>query len=240
MLRTAWLFINILFWTPVLATLGLLVSLVERRGRFIGWIARLWSRIVLLTAGVSYTVQGLENLKPQGRYVFAANHASALDIPLIFAALPYHMVTVAKIELRKIPFFGWAMRRGGHIFVNRINHQQAMESLQRARQSLEENPRSLVLYPEGTRSRDGRVQRFKKGGLILAIESNLPVVPVAICGSSQVLRKKSLQVHPAPVVLRVGQPMGTRHLTVEDRDWFSEQVRAEVVHLKSHWERQQG
>ena len=154
------------------------------------WIAKTWSKVLLYLGGVDYKVIGLHNLDPKGFYLFAANHESALDIPLVFAGLPFHIVAVAKIELKRIPIFGWSMMAGGHFFVDRKNQNRALKSLDNAKASMVNNPRSIIIYPEGTRSNDGSIRQFKKGGLVLAINMDLPVVPVALCGTRECLGQK--------------------------------------------------
>lgn len=225
-------------WTLVLATVGIVLSLFEWRGKIIGYIGRIWSKLLLWAGGIRYQVKGLEHLDRRRQYVFAGNHESAFDIPLAFAALPFQLVPVAKKELRKIPFFGWGMIMARHIFIDRQNHKKAMESLVKARRSLRRNPRSLLLFPEGTRSVDGEVHRFKKGGLGLALDLGLPVVPMAVCGTARVAGKGSWRLTPAPVELRIGVPIETaslKHLRKRD---FAEQVRQEVIRLKAAWDKE--
>lgn len=149
----------------MLGLLGIFVSLFERRGKFVGWVTRTWSKIILWSVAVTYSVKGLENLDPDEHYVFVANHESALDIPLAFALLPYHMVAITKKELKKIPIFGWVLAMSGFIFVDRSRHEKAMASLDAAAESLKSNPRSILLFPGGTRSTDGRLKHLKKAVL---------------------------------------------------------------------------
>ncbi|NQV38842.1 MAG: 1-acyl-sn-glycerol-3-phosphate acyltransferase [Candidatus Marinimicrobia bacterium] len=234
-MRLIWLMINVVIWTMLLGTLGIIVSIFEHRGRFMSWVAITWSKIILMISGVPISVVGLENLDPNGHYIFAGNHESAFDIPLSFAGLPYQMVSIAKVELRKIPFFGWAMRAGKHIFVNRKDHEKARASLKEAKLSLKNNPRSILLFPEGTRSLDGKIHTFKKGGLALAIETGIPVVPIAMCGTSEVVTKGTWNINPRPIELRVGKPIQTESLEIKDRKLFTEQVRQSVIDLKEVW-----
>ncbi|NOZ74137.1 MAG: 1-acyl-sn-glycerol-3-phosphate acyltransferase [FCB group bacterium] len=234
-MRLIWVLVNLGVWTAILSSIGIVLSLFEWRGRVFRWIAWIWSKIILWTSGVHYTVRGLENLDPKGHYVFAANHESAFDIPLAFAGLPYQMATISKIELRKIPFLGWAMIMARHVFVDRRNHEHAVAALHKAKKSLQDNPRSILIFPEGTRSLDGKVHEFKRGGMILAMEAELPIVPVAMCGTSRVVTKGSWSLTPARVELRVGSPISTVGLTLKDRKPLAEQVRQAVIELKSAW-----
>jgi 1-acyl-sn-glycerol-3-phosphate acyltransferase len=231
-LRSAWVLFNLTVWTVILGLAAMVGSIFERGGRFGAWIARIWSRILLAAAGVSYWVIGLERLKPDAQYLFAANHESAFDILLAYATLPYPLVSIAKIELKKIPIFGWAMALAGHIFVDRSNHEKALESLQRAVESLRKHPRSILLFPEGTRSTDGRVHRFKKGGLLVALEANLPVVPMACCGTGQALKKHSLSLGGNQLELRIGSPILPQNYSYETRQAFVDHVREAVIALK--------
>ncbi|MFQ6611969.1 MAG: lysophospholipid acyltransferase family protein [Fidelibacterota bacterium] len=233
-MRSVWVIINLIVWTLILGITTILGSLFERGGRFGAWIARVWSKIILFTAGVSYRVVGLENLEADSQYLFAANHESAFDILLAYASLPYPLVSIAKIELKKIPIFGWAMAMAGHIFVDRSNHEKALKSLRTAAESLRKHPRSILLFPEGTRSTDEQVHRFKKGGLLLALESGLKVVPMACCGTGRALKKHSLNLGDNQLELRVGSPISTVDFSFENRQAFVDKVREKVVALKEN------
>ncbi len=222
-------------WTIVFATIGLIGCLFEWRGRFLGWIARTWGKVILKIGGIQYKVNGLENLDPKGHYVFAANHESAMDIPLTFASLPFHIVAISKIELKRIPIFGWAMMAGGHFFVDRRNHKQALKSLEKAKTSMGKNPRSIILYPEGTRSMNGEIMPFKKGGLVWALQMGVPVVPVALCGTRDALEKNSLVLNNRPLTVEVGMPIETAPLSFEDRNQYVTNVHEAVVALKDKW-----
>lgn len=237
-MRTIWLIIVMVVLTIVLATSGIIIGLFERKGKAVAVVARLWSKGVLKAAGVKYSVKGLENLEPDMNYIFTGNHESAFDIPLAFAGLPYQMVSISKKELAKIPIFGWAMAIGQHIFVDRKNHSKAIDSLKKAEESLKNNPRSILLFPEGTRSLDGEIKPFKPGGLILGMNCNMEIVPIALCGTSEVNLKGSLKLAPGAVELRVGKPISTETLIYEDRHELAREVRKNVVSLKKSWEQE--
>lgn len=234
-MRLIWVLLNLGLWTAILSLLGIFLSLFEWRGRVFRWIAWIWSKIILWSSGVRYTVRGLDYLDPHGHYIFAANHESAFDIPLAFAALPYQMATISKIELRKIPFLGWAMIMARHVFVDRRNHERAVAALQKARKSLRDNPRSVLIFPEGTRSMDGKIHEFKRGGMILAMEAEMSIVPVAMCGTARVVTKGSWSLTPSRVELRVGAPIPTKGFIIKDRKRLAEQVRQAVIQLKADW-----
>jgi 1-acyl-sn-glycerol-3-phosphate acyltransferase len=235
MIRIIWLILNMIFWTILLGLGGIILSIFDWRRKIFGYIAHWWSKIVLWAASVPYTVHGLDGLDTRGNYIFAGNHESAFDIPLTFAGIPFHLVSISKKELKWIPVFGWAMQVAGHIFVDRGQHGKAVSALDKAVTSLEKFPRSVLLFPEGTRSLDGEIHGFKKGGLILAIKSNIAVVPFAVCGTSAVVTKGSWNLKPRPIELRIGNPIPTTGLEYEDRDKFVSQVRDEVIRLKNEW-----
>ena len=231
-----WYLINLVVWTLLFASLGIIGSLFEWRGRFLGWVAQTWSKTLLAIGGIKYSIIGLERLDLNSHYVFVANHESALDIPLVFAGLPFHLVAISKIELKWIPIFGWAMMAGGHFFVDRRNFTRALKSLEKAKLSMAKNPRSVIIYPEGTRSLDGKVKPFKKGGLVMAMQMGVPVVPIALCGTGNVLKKKGLALNRQAIELRIGNPIETQNLSTDNRNQFVEDVRQEVIALKARWE----
>lgn len=232
-MRTIWLVFNVVFWTSIVGSTGLILSIFEWRGKILGKFARIWSKILLWAAGIKYTVIGLENVDPKKEYIFAGNHESAFDIPLVFAGIRHHLVSISKIELKWIPIMGWAMQAAKHIFVDRKNHTKALESLRKAAVSLNKNPRSVFLFPEGTRSKDGKIQKFKKGGLLLGIEANIPIVPMALCGTGAVAQKGEWKLKSNRIELRIGKPIETEKLDYKDRNELTEMVYKEVVRLKS-------
>lgn len=232
-MRIIWVIFNILLWTVLLAGGGLILSIFEWKGKILGQVAHIWSKLLLAAAGVKYSVKGLDQLDPDLNYVFVGNHESAFDIPLAWASIKHHLVSVSKIELKWIPIFGWAMQAAKHIFVDRSNRLKAIKSLQTAAESIKKNPRSVMLFPEGTRSKDGKIQKFKKGGLLLAIESQLPVVPMALCGTKDVLVAGTWKLRPRAIELHIGKPIETVGMTYKDRDILTTRVYNEVVRLKT-------
>jgi len=235
LIRSIWVLFNIFFWTPIWATIGIIFSFFDWSGRPIAWVAKQWSKLLLFISGIPYTVNGLDHLDPDQQYVFTANHESAFDILLVYAALPHKLVFLAKTELKKIPFLGWAMVLGKHIFVDRKNHKAALASMDIAKDSLKKYPRSIMIFPEGTRSLDGQIKPFKRGGTVLAIKTGLPVVPVAICGTFDVIKKGSFNIQPKKIGLVIGHPVPTTGLSIDDRNTVTESLRQQVVNLKSSW-----
>jgi len=194
----------------------------------LGLIARVWAKIILFFSGIPYTINGLENLDTKKNYIFAGNHASGFDILLAFAGLPYWLVSIAKIELRSIPILGWVMRAARHIFVDRSNHDNAIKSLEKAKESLDDLPRSVLLFPEGTRTKDGSLGVFKRGGLLLGIQAGIPIVPIAFVGTFDVLEKGSWSLNKHPIELRIGKPITTESFSYETKREMAEMVRKSV------------
>jgi 1-acyl-sn-glycerol-3-phosphate acyltransferase len=195
-------------YTIVLGTVSLASSLFDRTGRFAHGCARLWSRLILVTTGVRVRVEGLEALEPGKTYIFVSNHQSIYDIPVIFWWLPYQLRIIAKESLGSFPFLGWHLRRTGHLLVDRRNPDRS--GILRRWRELVVNGLSLIIFPEGTRSPDGKVGRFKAGSFMLAIEAGLPIVPVSIVGTRHVMRKGRLTVEPGDVMLAIHPPIGAR------------------------------
>lgn len=189
-------------------------GIVAPSGRFMMPLGRLWSRSILKVAGVRVRFEGTENLKASdkhaGPFLFMANHNSALDILCIAPALPDNNRWLAKESLKWIPFFGWAMvATGGCIFIDRGDHDKARASLRRAAERIQRGL-CVVVFPEGTRSRDGRLLEFKKGPFHLAAEARVPIVPVAIQGTASLLPAGSFGIHEGDVVVRFGEPLEIR------------------------------
>jgi len=210
-------------YTIVLGTLSIGSSLLEKRGYFAHWCARRWSLLILRTTGVDVDVQGLERLVPGRTYVFVANHQSIYDIPILFWSLPFQLRIIAKESLGRFPFLGWHLRRTGHMLVNRAR--PARGAIFGWASSLTAKGLSLIVFPEGTRSRDGRVARFKGGGFLLALEAGLPIVPLSIVGSRHVMLKGRLATYPGCVRLVVHEPIDTSALAGTDPKAFGERVR---------------
>ena len=208
-------------------------SIFERKGKLMSLIAINWSKTILKIGKIKFNTNGLKNIDLRKNYFFVPNHESALDIPLVFASIPMHVVSVAKIELSRIPFFGWSMIAGGHFFVDRSNHKKAMRSIEKARISMNKNPRSVFLFPEGTRSLDGKVGRFKKGGLKLAIDLGVPIVPVGIVGTNQFQSNLKKGLNIGNIELNIGKPIQTKKIKEKELLSFVEELRKKVILLKA-------
>ena len=169
-------------------------------------IARLWATLVLFSAGVRLRVNSDDSFMGDCPVIFASNHASQMDIPLLYKALPVEFRFLVKKELFKVPLLGFAMKKAGYIPIDRKNSRAAVKSMKEAAQRLK-NGASIVIFPEGTRSVDGNLQPFKEGGFMLAIKSQRPVVPVAIKGSHEILPKGKIFARPGEVEVQIGKPI---------------------------------
>lgn len=194
-------------YTIVLGAASIVSSLFDRRGHFAHRCARAWSWLILKTTGVRVRVHGLERIVPGRTYVFVSNHQSIYDIPVIFASLPFQLRIIAKESLGRFPFLGWHLRRAGHRLVDRKRPDRV--GILEWAASLPGKGASLIVFPEGTRSPDGRVGPFKAGAFLLALQAGLPIVPVSVVGSRHVMTKGHLTTRPGRVRLIVHEPVET-------------------------------
>jgi 1-acyl-sn-glycerol-3-phosphate acyltransferase len=199
----------ITIYTLALGTISIASSLFDPSGDFGHRCARLWARLILRTTSVRVTAHGLEKLDAKRSYVFASNHQSIYDIPIVFSTLPLQLRIVAKASLGRFPVLGWHLRMTGHLLVDRQN---PGAGIVKKMTRLVKGARSLIVFPEGTRSVDGSVARFKAGMFLVAIESGLPVVPISIARSRFVMRKGQLMTCPGDVTITVHDPLPTTGL----------------------------
>ena len=200
-------------YTVVLGALSLGSSVFGGRGDFGHFCARTWSWLILATTGVDVDVHGRELLVSRKTYVFVANHQSIYDIPIIFWSLPFQLRIIAKEALGRFPVLGWHLRRTGHVLVDRSK--PGTEVFRRLANVMHRGL-SLVVFPEGTRSIDGRLYGFKKAIFVLAIEAGMPIVPVSVAGSRHVMRRGRLMTCPGHVTLTVHHPIMTEKLSRND------------------------
>lgn len=220
----------IALYTIVLGTLSIGSSLFERRGYFAHWSARAWSWLILATTGVAVRVHGLEQLERGTTYVFVSNHQSHYDTPIVFSSLPFQLRIIAKDSLARFPFLGWHLRRTGHLLVDRRRPDR--DGILTRWKGLVSQGLSLIVYPEGTRTLDGGLGRFKGGSFLLAIQAGLPIVPLSIVGSRQVMPKGRLTARPGRVDLFVHAPIvagSSRVRNIHDAKALAEQVRQVVL-----------
>lgn len=193
---------------------------------------RLWAQKILRTARVTVRVTGAERIDPDAPQILVSNHESWFDVFALVAHIPGRYRFVAKKELERIPIFGKAFTGCGNVTVDRGDRGSAIESLDRAARQINADDSTIVMFPEGTRSPDGRLQRFKKGAFVLAIQARVPIVPVAVVGSRQIMPKGAWSVHPGEIEIRIGEPIPVEDLGHGDRDALLERSYRAVAHLR--------
>jgi 1-acyl-sn-glycerol-3-phosphate acyltransferase len=226
-LRAALSSVFVVFFTVCGSLLAFGSCFFNRSGDGVVHLAKLWSRCVLRFAGVRLSVEWRGAISPGRPYVFMANHVSAVDIWALFMALP-PVRMIAKKQLAAIPLFGWAMWAGRFIFIDRANAVAARRSIDEAGRRIR-GGESVVIFPEGTRSRDGRLGPFKKGGFHLAIHAGVPIVPVALLGTRAAMPRGSMLLRSGEVRAVIGSPIATEGLTEADRNKLLERVRDEIA-----------
>lgn len=209
--------------TLVLGPPLILLTLITKSATLMYWTGVKMVVYVTRIAGEKVTVEGAENIPP-GVCLFAANHTSNADAPAIVGAIPRRIAILGRKSLFDIPVVGMAFRLAKFVPVDRGNRDAALESVKMAVQYIREGF-SFLVYPEGTRSPDGRLQRFKKGSFAIAIEAGVPIVPVACAGAHRIMKKNSLIVRPGKVTVRFGKPIDASKFTIEQRDDL-----AQIVH----------
>ena len=218
------------FYTIILGAFSLLCSLLDRDGSLQHRIARFWSRMILGTIGVHVHVIGMDKVDPGKPHIYAVNHLSALDVPVLYTHLPSQFRILAKKELFRYPFLGWHLRRSGQIAVDQQNSRSAIRSMGRAVESLKGNM-SVMIFPEGGRSEDGQLQDFMAGAFYLGIKAQIDVVPMALVGTYEILPMNTWHIKPQPVFLLVGDPIPTVGMTLRDLESLTRQARHAVAEL---------
>jgi 1-acyl-sn-glycerol-3-phosphate acyltransferase len=209
-------------YTIVLGVLSLASTLVDRRGRFAHRCARWWARLILMTTGVGVERDGVALPPPDESCVFVANHASIYDIPVLFTAVPRQLRIMAKASLGRFPFIGWHLRQSGHLLVDRQN---PGAGIFKKMQRMTRQGASLIVFPEGSRSPDGQVRRFKGGTFLVAVENGWPIVPISVSGSRVVMPKGRLMVCPGTVRVTVHDTIPTAGLGREHVRELADRVR---------------
>ena len=217
-------------WTIVTAIFGFIILPLIGQKKAIYISSRSWAFPLLWMAGAKIRVIGLENVNLKKPMIYASNHESSLDIPLLFAVLPIPLFFLAKTELRKIPIFGWFVSAVGMVFIDRTNHESAMESLTKAGSEIRKG-KNIISFPEGTRPRDGQMKMFKRGTFILALENDISVVPVAIIGS-RLVNPPGYKITPGVITVRIGEPIESVKFDKNNPDEFAKGVENKVREMR--------
>ncbi len=194
---------------------------------------RRWARFILWCSGVQVVLENEGVIDPDRAQVLVVNHTSWFDVFALLAAMPGRSIFVAKKELELIPLFGRAVAACGHVFIDRTDRKQAVDSLSRARKRLEEESPTVIMFPEGTRSATGELQPFKKGAFVLAIQTGVEVVPAAISGSREVMKKGSALVHSGVIRIRFGEPISVQGFDLDQRSELTARAQEALAGLQA-------
>jgi 1-acyl-sn-glycerol-3-phosphate acyltransferase len=227
MIRTVFITLYVIAATCVLGTLTIVTSLFSTTGDAPHLVARCWARSILAVGRIRVTVKGLAHIDPRRPCIYMPNHASLFDIPVILGYLPVQFRWLAKAELFKIPVFGLAMRRVGYISIDRSNRKSAFRSLKTAAETIR-NGASVVIFPEGTRSREASIGPFKMGGFVLAVDAGVPVVPVILHGTRQIMSQTRFRIKSGAVSMEITPPIDSSSYTRKTKDDLMATVR-EVI-----------
>jgi 1-acyl-sn-glycerol-3-phosphate acyltransferase len=228
MIRSAILVVLAVAVTAFMSVCALLFPRISPGENKAHKIANLWARMLLKLSSIRVNVIGRENVLMNRPQIFMANHQSDFDILIVLAYIPGQFRWIVKKELFKIPVFGKAMKSAGYIEIDRQNHEKALKSLEEAAQKIREG-KSVVTFPEGTRSRDGKIKPFKQGMFHLAIQAGVPIVPISIIGAHEIMPKRSLKVRPGQITMIIDRPVDVSGYTVETRAQLIEKVRNIII-----------
>jgi 1-acyl-sn-glycerol-3-phosphate acyltransferase len=230
MLRTLWAAIAAILVTIPAASTVLIIAVFSSASPLIDPVIRLWARLIVAAAGIDLHLENVERTDPKQRYILVGNHNSYFDIPCILAAIPQPIRFMAKISLFKIPIFGWALARAGFIPIDRKNRRTAVKSFDLAAQRIRKG-NTIVVFPEEGRSPTREMRPFQRGGFLLAIKSEVPIVPIAIDGTFDVFPVGATRVRPGRVVIRMGNPIPTAGVTVREKERLSQESRGQIQQM---------
>jgi 1-acyl-sn-glycerol-3-phosphate acyltransferase len=230
MIRTAFIILYVLPATAVLGVIAIIISFFFRSGNPVHIIARLWAKSILFVSGIDVYIEGLANIDPSQSYIYMSNHRSNFDIPVLLGCLPIQFRWLAKAELFKIPIFGRAMRGAGYVQIDRSNRKSAFKSIDQVAAKMK-NGVSVMIFPEGTRSEDGNVKPFKKGGFVMAVDSGAPIVPVILRGTRSIMAKGSWRIYPGNVTLSIEKPIVTTGYTRDTKEDLIKIVRSVICEV---------
>ncbi|MGA9981780.1 MAG: lysophospholipid acyltransferase family protein [Candidatus Sulfotelmatobacter sp.] len=230
-LRSYFIF-DLLIWSYTLGmgVLALPGGMFDRTGRRLHWFSRAWSWLIMKTILSPVKVTGLDKLDLSKAHVFAANHASALDIPVLYANLPFQFRIVFKKELLAYPIVGWQLRRSGQVCIDQQKPTNSIAAIRSAVKSLKAGM-PLVIFPEGGRTPDGEIKPFLPGAFFLAIKAQVDIVPVTLIGTYDLLPMNTYHIKCRPLEMRVGEPISTTGMTMRDLEAVSAKVMQELQKL---------
>ena len=226
-MRIIWIYLNLIFWTLLFGLSSFFAILLTGKKENFKFFGVIWGKTLSFIFNIKLIVKGKHNLQDRN-YIFASNHASLIDIPLLLIAVNRYTVFIAKSELSKIPIFKSILDRAGFIFVDRKNNDSAVKSMNNLMEDIKKIPRSVAIFPEGTRTSDGNLLPFKKGAAIFAINTDIPVVPVAISGTYSWSKKKLFDISQSVISFEFGKPIITENYSFNDRDYLTEKIKTNI------------
>ena len=228
----SYLFFDPLIWlyTIVLGLVAIPAGLFDRDGRLLHWFSRTWSWLITKTVFCPVKVVGLEKIDTSKPHVYAVNHASALDIPVLYVYLPFQFRIAFKKELLSYPIVGWHLKRSGQVCIDQQNPSHSISSIRAALKGLQAGL-PLVIFPEGGRTSDGEIKPFLSGAFFLAIKAQVDIVPVALVGTFETLPMDTFHIKCRPLEMRVGEPISTAGLAMRDLEALSSKVQKAVEDL---------
>ncbi|MGZ3570260.1 MAG: lysophospholipid acyltransferase family protein [Thermodesulfobacteriota bacterium] len=227
MIRTIFVWSCVVIATLALGVFAFITYPFDRKGKVGHYYARLWGKTALLANRVKVKIEGTEHLNGEGPYIFMSNHQSYYDVFALLGHLPYQFKWLVKKELFSIPFLGWTMAAVGYISVDRGGTRDTVEAMNEAAQKIRDGM-SVTIFPEGSRSPDGSIQPFKKGGFTLAIKSKVPIVPIAIDGSRDIMPKDKFTVTSGEIRILMDRPIETESYSLKDREVLMKRVRETI------------
>jgi len=228
----SYLILDILIWfyTLAMGVIALPGGLFDRSGRRLHWFSRTWSRLIMKTILSPVKVIGLDKIDTSKSHVYAVNHASALDIPVLYVNLPFQFRIVFKKELLAYPIVGWQLKRSGQVCIDQQKPTNSIAAIRSAVKSLKAGM-PLVIFPEGGRTPDGEIKPFLPGAFFLAIKAQVDIVPVALVGTYELLPMNTYHIKCRPLEMRVGEPISTAGMTMRDLEAVSGKVKKELERL---------
>ena len=217
----------LLLWTAVNFMGVVLVAPFSQR-KASRWFGGMWGRGLLRGVPATLQIMGLGELDQRGSYILVANHLSLIDIPILYGWIPLDLKWVMKKELRRVPFIGPACALMGHIFLDRSDHQDALHTLAEVKSRLLPGT-SVLFFPEGTRSRDGQLQAFKKGAFVMARDLDLPILPVTINNADAILTPDGMDLHPGRAQMIIHRPIGVEEVRASSADELRARARAIIA-----------
>ena len=230
-MRIIWIYLNLIFWTLLFGLSSFFTILLTGKKENFKFFGVIWGKTLSFIFNIKLVVKGKHNLHNRN-YIFASNHASLIDIPLLLIAVNRYTVFIAKSELSKIPIFKSILDRAGFIFVDRKNNDSAVKSMNNLMDDIKKIPRSVAIFPEGTRTSDGELLPFKKGAAIFAINTDIPVIPVAISGTYSWSKKKLFDISQSVIIFEFGDPITTENYSFDDRDYLTEKIKTNIKNMK--------